>query len=326
MHLEPVDSCPLCGGEAILAARLPSGLWQGYDHVLSHLGYDPGGAPAEWTLDRCRTCGFVFTNPRIPAADLGRCYSDAKYREAPDPIPKYMQDLARRVAEHVPSGRWLDVGFGTGEMLRAATEMGYEPHGVEPCAAAVDFVRRHFGFQHVHCGLVEELNLPTGAFDVVSALDVLEHVPGPAAFLEAVARLLRPGGIFLIQVMDAGAPLFRLWPSRWYYSQPAVHLGYYTASTLRAALDARGFQVIHCGRYGRGLHVLKLAVQELRRWAWRCDLAGRPLLGPASRVAERLLRVPVHRSLLTHPRSPLDHATGQHWDLMVVLASRSAQP
>jgi SAM-dependent methyltransferase len=49
-------------------------------------------------------------------------------------------------------------------------------------------------------GLTQELDLPSGGFDVVSAIEVLEHVPDPDALIAEAARLLRPGGelIFLV--------------------------------------------------------------------------------------------------------------------------------
>ncbi|MGE0821956.1 MAG: class I SAM-dependent methyltransferase [Candidatus Binatia bacterium] len=95
-------------------------------------------------------------------------------------------------------GRLLDVGAGLGQLLRAARKDGWQIEGVEPSSTAAHLART-YTHSPIHEGLLEEVTLPEGAYDAVTAVDVLMHVPEPLRFLRAVRRLVRPGGILMVR-------------------------------------------------------------------------------------------------------------------------------
>jgi SAM-dependent methyltransferase len=94
--------------------------------------------------------------------------------------------------------RILDLGCGTGTMLGHLRAFGHA-EGVEADQRAVELCRRR-GEDRVQ--LLESDGLPfrDDSFDVLTALDVLEHIEDDGAALREVARVLRPGGIFLATV------------------------------------------------------------------------------------------------------------------------------
>jgi 2-polyprenyl-6-hydroxyphenyl methylase/3-demethylubiquinone-9 3-methyltransferase len=93
----------------------------------------------------------------------------------------------------------LDVGCGGGILTEALAREGADVTGIDLGAAALEAARAH---QHISGVPVRYRRMAVetlaaekpGAFDVVVCMELLEHVPDPAAVVAACARLARPGG------------------------------------------------------------------------------------------------------------------------------------
>ncbi|MFS8086268.1 MAG: methyltransferase domain-containing protein, partial [Acidobacteriota bacterium] len=90
------------------------------------------------------------------------------------------------------SPRILDVGCGTGANLQMLSEFG-EAEGVDVSVEALEFCRAR-GLAKVKQGAAESLPYEDEAFDMVTALDVVEHLDDDIAGLKEMRRVLRPGG------------------------------------------------------------------------------------------------------------------------------------
>src|SRR4051812_49014922 len=157
------------------------------------------GRVAEFDIRSCIRCKTVFTS-HLPATDESTDYASF-YAEGRDlAVPAFvldqLRDLARSLAGYRTTGRWLDIGCGSGTLLRAAGAEGWEATGTEIAPAVVEAMRAQ-GLD-ARLGLTQDLDLPSGGFDVVSAIEVLEHVPDPDALIAQAARLLRPGGALYV--------------------------------------------------------------------------------------------------------------------------------
>src|SRR5688572_450256 len=94
--------------------------------------------------------------------------------------------------------RMLDVGCDDGSFMLAAAELyGVTPVGVDVSSRAVQLARSR-GLQVVH-GVLEEVSQELSGFRIASAIDVLEHMVNPAAFLESVRERMAPGGVLYLQ-------------------------------------------------------------------------------------------------------------------------------
>lgn len=99
---------------------------------------------------------------------------------------------ADTLASGPPGSRILDVGCGVGQALRRALEKGYEAHGLEISEPSLARAR----LVSPHCQLYDGRHLPYPDKHFVStgALNVLEHVEEPEAFITEIVRVTAPGG------------------------------------------------------------------------------------------------------------------------------------
>jgi SAM-dependent methyltransferase len=148
------------------------------------------------------------------------------------------------------ASRILDVGCGEGALLWAARQMGFEPHGCDLAAPAVELARTLIGGGNVHVGTIADLPYSPGTFDAVVALEVLEHLPNPRAFLERSATLLRPDGTVLLTMPNRHrvfAVLKRaLGQPHSSTDYPPHHLTRWSAAALRKLLG-QSFGQVHVG-------------------------------------------------------------------------------
>src|SRR5688572_27304326 len=146
-------------------------------------------------------------------------------------IASFVKDICAQVTDRTP--RILDVGCGTGGNLKLLSQFG-NAEGVDISADALAFCRER-GLE-VKAGAAEDLPYEDATFDLVTALDVVEHLDDDVAGLREMRRVLRPGGRVLIFV-----PTFMwLWGVQ---DDISHHRRRYRLSELRRALNEAGFEV-----------------------------------------------------------------------------------
>ena len=100
----------------------------------------------------------------------------------------------------------LDIGCGGGLMSEPLARLGAQVTGLDPGRENIEAARRHAEGQGLgidyRVGLVEDLAGAGEQFDVVSCLEVVEHVPDVPAFLTACAQVLKPGGLMLLSTIN----------------------------------------------------------------------------------------------------------------------------
>ena len=111
------------------------------------------------------------------------------------------------VSEHVNlrGARVLDVGCGGGILSEALARAGADVLGIDANAALIDVARAHCTMPALHyeCAMVEQLpEHETQAFDVITCLELLEHVPDPAQLIADCARLVRAGGTLFFSTIN----------------------------------------------------------------------------------------------------------------------------
>lgn len=209
-------------------------------------------AKRDFELYRCRTCAYAFVaNPWL---DYKAIYSDDYYRgSGADPWVDYIWEVEHpsttirqyewrgvlAIVESLhPLSRettWLDFGGGMGGLVRYIRErrvgsvFAYEPDSqTQRSAAAVPYLSD------------SELKAKPQYFDIVTAIEVLEHAADPLAELRRIRSMLKPGGLFFYTTGNAEAHRDTL--LSWRYFVPEIHISLYEPRTLALALERAGFR------------------------------------------------------------------------------------
>jgi len=136
-------------------------------------------------------------------------------------------------------GRWLDFGYGEGGLLEVAQRRGWACYGVEISRSMLDYGSRK-GWA-VTSDPRGDPRFADGTFDVVTMIEVLEHVADPVCLLSDAARWLRPGGLLYLTTPNARGLNCRILGRAWSVVCPPQHLVLWTPRALRLALARTGF-------------------------------------------------------------------------------------
>ncbi len=259
----------------------------------------------DYELRRCDVCAFAFIAD--PWTDFERIYDERYYEGGgADPLVDYRFELAEpgrtirgyewrgvtQLVERLLGGlagvRWLDFGCGNGGLVRYLLEhteakaCGFEEGAIATTA-------RGLGIPVLSR---DELVEMASSFDVVTAIEVLEHTLDPLAELRTMRKLLRVGGLVFLTTGNA-AP-FASDLRRWPYVIPEIHLSLFEPTTLRYAFS-------HCGLKpgqvpaGAGFDlILKFKVLKNLKIRRRSRLTDLIPARPVAALADRRVRLRQH--------------------------------
>lgn len=263
--LRPLYARELAGGTGrFFLPRRPDCPWCGSARLRERLRTTDlvQRKPGRFVLDECRDCGHVFQNPRLSAAGLDFYYRDfydglgeqrlAGVLRACNAVVRRVTAAGHRrragpVLPFAPAPeRWLDVGTGDGDFCAAARELlpATVFDGLDR-SEGVARAERDGRVAHGYRGTFPELATGlAGRYDVVSMFHYLEHSTEPDRELAAARRVLRPGGLLLIEVPDPDSPYGRLLGRWWLPWLQPQHLHLMPAGNLGRRLGDLGFTVL----------------------------------------------------------------------------------
>lgn len=140
------------------------------------------------------------------------------------------QELLLVILEKFSSHRSeiLDVGCGMGGPMRCLEKAGFQVFGIDKYRKAVEFCRKRNLV--AKCGLAEKIPFPESSFDVIIALELLEHLNKPPKAIEEFARVLKPNGLLIVSV-----PAFNFFWNA--LDEMSRHFKRYTASILKKEIN-----------------------------------------------------------------------------------------
>jgi 2-polyprenyl-3-methyl-5-hydroxy-6-metoxy-1,4-benzoquinol methylase len=279
---EPVESEPEISLETV---PCPNCDCRQFHSILE--GSDPlTGIGGTFSLVRCAACDLVLTNPRPTPESLGWFYPEdyspyqtenaharrwqwlehlalrSRFGYPPQPagpLANLLSQLAMwkfhsRAQRHewIPfraPGRLLDVGCGAGAFLERMQSFGWTVTGLDYAADVARRVEQRTGIK-VHAGTLPHADLAPQSFDAVTMWHVLEHVPHPRQLVEAAAKLLRPGGLLVIEVPNIESRTFAEFREHWFGLELPRHFQHFSPKNLSATLPSDLLRIVEVQQIG----------------------------------------------------------------------------
>lgn len=200
---------------------------------------------------QCKNCGLVYTNPRLSTFSLKKGYAETKDQE-------YIQEDASRginaflslstIKKFVKEGKMLDIGCATGFFLNVG-RTDFEVIGLELSPWAADFARTKFKLKIITEDLISA-DLENESFDIVTLIDVIEHLADPINTLKEINRILKPSGVVYLLTPNIDSISAKIMRGKWWGLRPA-HLYYFSPYTITQMLKKNGFEILLIRSFGR---------------------------------------------------------------------------
>ena len=224
----PGASCTACGASA--------------DHWNSKEGF---------LLLRCGTCGTIVARPEsggpLEPAHYASYHQCSTY-EVPEVVEASLDSLAASAEPYRRTGRWLDIGYGEGGLLSAAQRRGWACYGTEQSSDALAFGRSR-GWTVTEQASGDD-RFGVEDFDIVTLVEVIEHLADPIRALSQAVRWLRPGGLLYLTTPNANSLNRLLLGQQWSIFCPPEHLTIWTRVGLVEALGGVGMTRIRLRTQG----------------------------------------------------------------------------
>lgn len=244
-----------------------------------------GGEPVfPLRLARCRRCTHVQLADRVAPELL---YGHYLYvSSASSTLDRHLRSLAGAIAARTGPGpdglgRSLDIGCNDGTLAAHMSRLGFQAHGIDPAENLAPLARaRGIAVEVDYFGreIARSLRNRLGAMRVLTATNSFPHIPELNGYLEGVAELLEPGGVFVIEAHY----LLDLVEQCAFDTIYHEHCHFWRLEPMMALFARHGLEIFDCER-------LPVHHGQLRVWAQRSGAGARPVSGrvAAQCAAER---------------------------------------
>jgi len=212
---------------------------------------------------KCVSCGLLFVADKIPAHKLLRSYTGGflksfrrklfgkfrkfenwgQYDEFMEKAHRVSDTIQKMVADK-KDVTILDVGCNKGFLLSACIQKGWNAHGIELVGELLTPFRKKYPGNNVHIGRLEDTcnELNKKYFDVITAIDVVEHFEDPLESIKKIRQLLKPNGIFVIQSPDSQSERSKKEGVSWGALKPMEHLFIFNKNNYAQLMQKAGFK------------------------------------------------------------------------------------
>jgi len=234
----------------------------------------------------CSSCGHVFQNPQLTVIGQAYYYRDVydglgreHYASMAEHARSAHHKRVRLLAAYQPLGDWLDVGARQGHFCREARKLlpGTKFWALDPSAEILAASDRGWVDVAACTPLIEFAEEHCAEFDAVSAIHYLERTASPQREVDAIRKVLRPGGVALIELVNLHSPFAKLHGRFWYCWMAPQNLHLMPWQNMCQLLDGRRFRVIRV-EFGTAnkpfdnlatlLTMLNYYLPAARSWPW----------------------------------------------------------
>lgn len=248
-------------------------------------------------LVKCKNCGFVFSECIPTERELIEHYESYGRNDYLSEITiKRYEEVLDTFEKYRKHNRILDIGCGIGYFLEVAKERGWEVYGTEFTDQAVAICNDK-GI-NIQQGVLNVDKYDEGFFDVITSIEVIEHINNPIEEVENISKILRKGGVFYFTTPNFNSLLRYKLKSEYNVICYPEHLSYYTPKTINRLLKNQGFRKKRLQTTGISITRLKTSqkISEQKFISKESDdekirekIEGNKLLEIAKKLANRTL-------------------------------------
>ena len=183
---------------------------------------------------KCKKCKSVYAR-EIPEVNILKQHYESYYDginvEIPDFVKRTLENRVKSLDKYrTELNSVLDIGFGAGIFLEAASKQDWKCCGTEFSSSSIELAKKN-GW-NAHLGELSSHDLK-GPFDLVSAIEVLEHVAFPKSIFMQASTRLRKGGAFFGTTPNGQSLNLRLLGEKWSVLSYPEHQVLLTPKSLR---------------------------------------------------------------------------------------------
>ncbi|AUJ49883.1 methyltransferase [Brachyspira hyodysenteriae] len=153
----------------------------------------------------CPNCTLEFMSPQTSDEELNKIYSAKNYPTCSfdngineNPITlmkrKTFNEVLKKILPYCNYGNLLDIGCSSGLLLEEAKSFGFDTYGIEISEYASNIAKKRIGSNRIHSGTLETSNFNKNFFNVITMIDVIEHVRNPIETLKYAKNILDSTG------------------------------------------------------------------------------------------------------------------------------------
>jgi predicted SAM-dependent methyltransferase len=234
--MKKINNCPNCNYEDYAS------LIECVDYTVSKEAF---------TILKCDKCKLAYTNPRPEESNLGKYYESNEYISHSNSTKGWFNkiyQIARSTNIKLKlktigntKGSLLEIGSGTGELLKACKNIGWQTTGVEPSEIARTNARNNLDLNLIES--INNVNLADKSQDIIMMWHVLEHVSNLKETTHRINSLLKDSGKLIIAVPNYNSYDAKYYKESWAAYDVPRHLSHFSKETMASTLKNAGFKI-----------------------------------------------------------------------------------
>jgi 2-polyprenyl-3-methyl-5-hydroxy-6-metoxy-1,4-benzoquinol methylase len=166
-----------------------------------------------------------------------------KYFTERDHLDPYIASIIEILAKKNGIKSILDVGCGSGRLVKYLTEKGFTVFGIDPAPVAVKAAQKLCGKSKIKLASAEKMPFQRNTIDLITCISVIEHLHKKQTekFLNECRRVLKPDGFIFFITPNYGNLISRIQGDKWFGYQDPTHISFFSPATLRLTLSQYGF-------------------------------------------------------------------------------------